>query len=90
MSGLPREYFEIKKRVEQDKRHLEQVRQELEALGSSLKKEYIREILKPPAESSSAPGDAARWNKMCRRCFKSCKQPVAVKIHHCAKYEPLE
>jgi hypothetical protein len=90
MSDLPAEYLEIKKRIEQDKRELEQVRQELEVLGSSLKKEYIREVLKPMAEGSSAPGDAAEWNRMCRMCFNSCKQPVTVKIHHCSKYEPLD
>ena len=42
MSDLPAEYLEIKKRIEQDKLELEQVREELEAIGSSLIKDYIR------------------------------------------------
>ena len=90
MSDLPAEYLEIKKRIEQDKRELEQVRQELEVLGSSLRKDYIRDMLKPQAEKPSLAGDATSWNAMCRRCFNSCKQPVTVKIHRCAKYEPLD
>ena len=90
MSDLPAEYLEIKKRIEQDKREIEQVKEELETLGSSLRKDYIRDVLKPSAEKPSLAGDAASWNAMCRKCFKSCKQPLAVKIHHCAKYEALE
>lgn len=90
MSDLPAEYLEIKKRIEQDKLELEQVREELEALGSSLKKDYIRKVLKPPVEESSTASHAGAWNRMCRKCFNSCKQPKTVKIYHCAKYEPLD
>lgn len=89
MSDLPAEYLELKKRIEQDKRELEQVREELEKLGSSLRKDYIRKVLKPPAKAQSSPGDSGAWNRMCQECFHSCKQPEAVKIHRCAKYEPL-
>jgi hypothetical protein len=90
MSDLPAEYLKIKKRIEQDKLELERVREELEALGSSLKKDYIREVLKPPVEGTSPPGHAGAWNRMCRKCFNSCKQPETVKIYRCAKYEPLD
>ena len=64
MSELPREYTKIKKQIERDKLELEKVREELAAIGSSLKKDYIREVLKPLAEESGKPGDTRAWNRM--------------------------
>jgi len=90
MSGLPREYLELQKRIERDKLELERVREELKAIGSSLKRDYIREVLEPRAAESFSPDKTVAWNRMCRKCFNICKQPETVKIYQCARYEPLE
>ena len=90
MVELPPEYLEIQQRIEREKLELEQVRLELEELGASMKKDYMREVLKPVSGKKFSDEEAAEWNTMCKKCFKSCKQPESVKIYHCHKFEPLK
>jgi hypothetical protein len=35
-----------------------------------------------------SPKPAARYNKLCERCARSCKQPASVVIITCPDFEP--
>ncbi|HUU29953.1 MAG TPA: hypothetical protein VM123_19285 [archaeon] len=86
---FPSNFSELKKRIEQDKLELERMKEELLDVGTALRADYIRSMLGKSKAPSALGPPAGPMNRMCLKCFNSCKQPEAVKIFHCGKYEPL-
>lgn len=87
MAGTDREYDILRKLVQRDRRELDEVRHELEEIGRELRSEHIRRARQDLVSEAET---GARLNTMCRRCFNSCKQPQEVRIHHCARFKPID
>ncbi|MEA1996369.1 MAG: hypothetical protein U9N45_01960 [Gemmatimonadota bacterium] len=89
------EFLKLKARIERSALELEQTEDELRALGSDMRADYIssmREAISPAGdreELSDGGRRSSAVNRMCMRCFNSCKQPGTVRILSCAKYEPI-
>lgn len=86
MAGTDTDRENLRDLVERNRRELDELRQELEEIGDEMRREHIRRARQDRAAGAT---DMKGINKMCRDCFKSCKQPLSVRIHHCDRYEPI-
>jgi hypothetical protein len=84
------DFFKLKEQIERDKLELKRAEEELKKVGSSMKSDYLRSMSAPGKARSMLGLAAGPVNKMCLKCFNSCKQPQAVRIFHCARYEPVD
>jgi hypothetical protein len=90
MADLPPEYHELKSRVERDRLELAETEAELKKLGDQLKENYIHQMLETPALEPGSSQPVSRPNRLCRKCFNSCKQPESVRVYRCSRFEPLD
>ena len=90
MSDINLEMLRIKQRIEQNKLELKKTEEELSAVGTQMKKEYVQQLLIrwENKEVAEAPG-LVQYNRLCRSCFCGCKQPDTVMIFHCGNYEKI-
>ncbi len=82
--------FILQQRIEQDVRELRQAESELRRLGQDLRHDHLRQMRGAPRVRPALELRAGPPNAMCGQCFNSCKQPAAVRIFRCARFEPLE